>query len=333
MTAPEVQIALANAGTLARERVLLVGFEGQELANALTDAGARVTQFEQNLRIARSNGPDATFGPWLGDGAFDAAAVVLPKERGRLDLQLAMVHPLLADGGQVFIAGHNDAGVRSAGKHLAAAIGPAEVVDYRFHSRLLRAPVDPTVTPAHPTLQSWRSDSVAATADGTLRLVSYPGVFAHRALDDGTRMLIEACDVKSGSVLDMGCGSGAITATLARRGCAVHAVDVDALAILSTEQTLAANDVAATVWASDVYSDVTERYDAIVCNPPFHAGVRTTSGIAERIVAGAPAHLARGGALWLVANRFLDYVTRLKEQFAHVDVVAEDNKFRVLRAR
>ena len=68
-------------------------------------------------------------------------------------------------------------------------------------------------------------------------------------------------------------------------------------------------------------------------NPPFHAGVRTTSAVAIRMIEGAPAHLESGGEMWLVANRFLDYLTPLREAFARVDVVHEDNKFRVYRTR
>jgi 16S rRNA (guanine1207-N2)-methyltransferase len=47
----------------------------------------------------------------------------------------------------------------------------------------------------------------------------------------------------------------------------------------------------------------------------------------------APDRLVSGGEMWLVANRFLDYLTPLRDAFARVEIVHEDTKFRVYRAR
>jgi len=134
--------------------------------------------------------------------------------------------------------------------------------------------------------------------------------------------------VESGArVLDVGSGSGVIGTWLRAGGIEIASCDVDALAIDATTMT------AGFAFASDVYSNVFDEFDVIVTNPPFHSGVRTTSAVAIRMIEEAPAHLAPGGEMWLVANRFLDYRTPLKEAFAHVETAFEDNKFRVYRAR
>jgi 16S rRNA (guanine1207-N2)-methyltransferase len=157
---------------------------------------------------------------------------------------------------------------------------------------------------------------------------SFPGVFAHGRIDEGTRHLLEVLQLRSGArALDVGCGNGVIGAWLAADGVQCDSVDVDAVAVEAATRT------AGTAWASDVYSDARGPYDAIVTNPPFHSGVRMTSAVAIRMIEGAPTQLVPGGEIWLVANRFLDYRTPLKEAFSHVEMMFEDNKFRVYRAK
>jgi 16S rRNA (guanine1207-N2)-methyltransferase len=177
-------------------------------------------------------------------------------------------------------------------------------------------------------MDDWESVFDAEIAGRSISVHSFPGVFAHGRIDEGTWHLLEALALPSGArALDVGCGNGVIGAWLAAGGVACDSVDVDAVAVEAATRT------ARSAWASDVYSDARGPYDAIVTNPPFHSGVRTTSAVAIRMIEGAPTQLVLGGEMWLVANRFLDYRTPLKEAFSHVEMAFEDNKFRVYRAK
>lgn len=322
---PETQLALAILDAIARGRVLIVGFDRE-----LADSVAGATVFQQDLRAHRAT-PGSLFGAWFTtDDPFDTAVVELPKAGERLDMLLAMARAVLCSGGRVVLIGHNDAGIRSAGKHLRALIGEPDVIDYRFHCRALVA----TVSAAQPSsLADWRVTWEDDVAGIRLSLVGYPGVFAHGRVDPATRLLLGALGKPKGRALDAGCGNGAIGAWLARAGCdQVDLADVDAVAVAAASETIAANGaMSARAFASDVYSDAGAPYRLIVSNAPFHAGVRTTSEVAQRIIREAPAHLTRAGALWLVANRFLDYGPAFAEAFVSVSVVAEDAKYRVWR--
>src|SRR5438067_8190668 len=79
-----------------------------------------------------------------------------------------------------------------------------------------------------------------------LRIETQPGVFAHRGLDAGTRLLIETMRVSpTAHVLDLGCGYGAVgivAAKLAERGGAVL-VDSDIRATRLAEKNLALNGI------------------------------------------------------------------------------------------
>jgi 16S rRNA (guanine1207-N2)-methyltransferase len=146
-------------------------------------------------------------------------------------------------------------------------------------------------------------------------------------------MLLEALQgARVERALDVGCGNGLIGAWLTASGADVACVDTDAFALEAARLTLAQTP-GARVFASDVYSDVEGPFTHIVTNPPFHAGVRTTSEVSQRLIREAPDHLARGGELWLVSNRFLPYASTIEETFGAFTIAAEDSRYRVYRAR
>ncbi|HVL32086.1 MAG TPA: class I SAM-dependent methyltransferase [Actinomycetota bacterium] len=341
MRLPEAELAADNAPHVARGRTLIVGFGEPELVRALRGGSDETVALETDYgafrRVRQASGMRAIYAPWISPataGAFDAVVVRLPKETERLRMLLAVARGVVASGGWISVCGRNDAGIRSAARHMREVVaGEPEVVAYGRHSRLLRT--QPSARkPFIP--REWRT--IGDAADEALRVVGFPGVFASGRVDPATSLLLETIDIPDGAcVLDVGCGSGVIASTLARRGdVKVHAVDTDALAIVATRQTARANGTEdrISVWGSDVFSDVDEHgYTHIVSNPPFHAGVRTTTEVGRRLIGEAPQHLARGGELWIVANRFLDYRTPLDEAFGGHDVVAETGKYRVYRAR
>ncbi|MGZ4143017.1 MAG: methyltransferase [Actinomycetota bacterium] len=324
MPAPESQLALANADRIAGGRLLIVGFDAS-VAEALSPA----TVFHQNLRAHRSVAtlPDTHFGAWFtSEQPYDTALVELPKATERLRMDLSMAAAALRPGGRLVLIGRNDAGVKSAGRHLTEIVGENEVLDFRFHARALLATLADRSRAS--TLDSWEIAFTAEVAGRSFVVHDFPGVFSHGRVDEGTRRLLEVLHVDAGArVLDVGCGNGMIGAWLAAGDLHCDSVDVDAVAVEAASRTTG------NAWASDVYSDVQGPYDVIVTNPPFHSGVRTTSATAVRMIEDAPRQLARGGEMWLVANRFLDYATVLKGVFDQVDVKHEDSKFRAYRAR
>ena len=323
MPSAESQLALANASHIAGGRLLIVGFDA-EVARALSPT----TIFHQNWRAYRAaSGDDVRFGAWLdAEQPYETALVELPKETERLRMTLSMVRTALVDGGRLVLIGRNDSGIKSAGRHLAEIVGDNEVLDFRFHARALVATA--SVDPSRSHLADWETVFTEEIRARALEIHDFPGVFSHGRIDDGTRRLLDVLDVDAGArALDVGCGSGVIGAWLHAGDVSVSSCDVDAVAVEAATRT------AGSAFASDVYSEVAETYDVIVTNPPFHAGVRTTSAVAIRMISEAPSHLVAGGEMWLVANRFLDYQTPLRDAFARAEVVSEDNKFRVYRAR
>ncbi|MCI4335147.1 MAG: methyltransferase [Thermoplasmata archaeon] len=164
------------------------------------------------------------------------------------------------------------------------------------------------------------------------------GVFATAGLDPGTALLIENMTVgASESVLDLGCGWGAIGTAAARAASAGHVVltDVNRRAVLLARANLRRNEIAnAEARPGPLYRPVEgERFDLIASNPPYHAG----RPMILEILSGAPEHLTPGGRLLLVgkgSQGILFYQHWLEERWAGgVEVLARGSGYRVLEAR
>jgi 16S rRNA (guanine1207-N2)-methyltransferase len=179
------------------------------------------------------------------------------------------------------------------------------------------------------------SDTLFESVRGfELRLQTQPGVFAHRELDEGSRLLIEAMRVSpTARVLDWGCGYGAIgivAAKLATRG-HVTLVDVDIRATRLAQHNLELNGVQnAEVILGDGVHDLPPktRFDVIVSNPPTHSGRE----VLDDLVASAYKALRPRGQLYLVINRLLSLRREVEAVFGNSELVARHKGFVVICA-
>ncbi len=129
------------------------------------------------------------------------------------------------------------------------------------------------------------------------------GVFSRRAVDRGTRLLLDTVTPKNDTdILDLGCGYGAVGIVMAAR--APHArvvlVDINPRAAALAQENIRLNGVAnAEVRVGDGCAPVGERrFDLILLNPPIRAGRE----VVLRLLGDARARLRPGGRLYLVAR-------------------------------
>jgi 16S rRNA (guanine1207-N2)-methyltransferase len=278
-------------------------------------------------------------------GHQEAEGILLPvpPDRGLARRWLLVARQRLAPGGTLLVAGANAEGIRSVIADATALFGSPEFERFGQKQRIA-AFVAPSV--AAPPDLGWAGERGIApgswapltieTGHDSLSLVTRAGVFAGARLDAGTRLLLDALPVPiSGSVLDVGCGVGAIGIVAAMRGAdSVVLSDVNLLAIAATRQN--AHDLnlpQCEVVAGDVYAGLPGRqFDLIVSNPPFHHGKAVDFSVADRLIGEAPQHLESGGRLLLVANAFLAYGKRMQHVFRQVETVVSTRQFHVLAA-
>ena len=101
------------------------------------------------------------------------------------------------------------------------------------------------------------------------------------------------------------------------------------MALLSCELTLAANSMQAKVYPSDGFNHITGKFDGIISNPPFHDGLASTTDIATQFVQQSAIRLTSNGIWQIVANRHLPYSETIATHFGKVNVVAENNKYKL----
>ena len=162
------------------------------------------------------------------------------------------------------------------------------------------------------------------------------GVFSHRGIDAGTRLLIEAMRVNRGDqVLDLGCGYGPIglvAASLAPRG-TVWLVDANQRAAALARSNAAANGLTnVRVIVADGAAALRDRtMDVVVTNPPIRAGRQVVAGF----IADAWRVLRLGGRFYLVARTAQGARTLgrlIQERFGNVRQLRASGGYRVFEA-
>lgn len=137
--------------------------------------------------------------------------------------------------------------------------------------------------------------------DINMYLYTDNGVFNKKGLDFGTSVLLENLDITNKtSFLDVGCGCGPIGFFLLLSGKEnVDMIDVNNRAINLTKIGLKKNHIKANVYNSDIYSNVSGKYDMIITNPPIHAGKAKIYEIVRESIN----YLNDNGELWLVIRK------------------------------
>lgn len=275
---------------------------------------------------------DAT--PWPAGGPYDVALLRLAKAKDEQEMSLHAVLGVLAPAGRLILYGGNDEGIRSGIAMLESVCGGAETLSTRGHGRIVAARRPEHVAGLRGALADWRR-VVPLPIGGVERAwVGYPGVFAASRLDEGTALMLTALPGlgPAARVLDYGCGSGVIAGAMRARlpDAQLEMLDSDSVALLAAAENVPA---ARTILGVRMAAAGAVRYDAILSNPPLHAGIAEDHRTLGHLIADAPRHLKAGGLLQLVVQRRVPLETLLAERYAEPTVVAENGTFRVWRAK
>ncbi|GHA04355.1 16S rRNA (guanine(1207)-N(2))-methyltransferase RsmC [Oceanisphaera arctica] len=332
---PVSEMLTRNLDILSRQPLLVCGLLEDNLPGLLAEAGPAPRVFTTDFRYfqwQQAQGlTDIEFGTSPGPSAAAGLLLLMPKAKAEAEYLLAACLPLLAAGAPVFIAGDNKGGVKSAPKLLAPYCGQVNKLDSARRASLYQAEL--TTLPAPFALADWISRY--PLEEEQLQICALPGVFSAAHLDSGSRLLLKTISSLKGRVLDFGCGAGVIGASLLKRHpeLTLECIDINALALEASRATLAENQLDAKVYASDGLKQVSGKFNHIITNPPFHAGLRTFYHTTETLLSSAADYLVPGGSLILVANAFLPYPELIEKSFGHCETLAATGKFRIYRAR
>lgn len=158
------------------------------------------------------------------------------------------------------------------------------------------------------------------------------GVFSKDRFDYGTRVLFNSVDIDklSGNVLDLGCGLGVVGIILGtfNKGINIDMVDINERAIDLAKNNLVLNNVKANVFVSDIYSNIDNKYDFIITNPPIRAGKNVIRGF----LLGSYDYLKDDGILYFVMRKDHGVKSMIKELSVkfNTSIVNKDKGFYVV---
>lgn len=277
--------------------------------------------------------------PEIAKGSFDGVVIYMPKSKQHLSMLIDNASYLVKKDALVLIVGENGGGIKSVPKMLEKIGTQVNKVDSAKHCGLY------AVTVSEP-LQSFDIHKYSITQtytinEQTLKVYSLPGVFGHKQLDPGTALLLAqltpaALAKTKGHVYDFACGTGIIACYLAKaivKTKRVSMSDVSALAVFCSEQTVALNEVDAKVIACDGLARLDTKFDYIVSNPPFHAGMKNDYSITENFIKQAFSQSHQYASITIVANRFLPYQDILEEVYKECNEIAATAQYRVYAAK
>jgi len=271
----------------------------------------------------------------------DLAIIYLPKEKPFRDYLLSQSLDTLKPGGKIWLVGEIRAGIKSAAKQLGKIAAAAVTkLDSARHCSLLEAqPINTPVGAQEYQSQDSQGFSLKFNHKSWY-FNTLPGVFSYAKLDPASFMLLQSLEEQpvSGHILDFACGSG-VLGICASSLCAnieLDLLDVSAMALASTKINLKQAELempTTKLIASDAYSAVSYRYNAIISNPPFHRDTRQTLMVSEALIRQAPLHLQAKGELRVVANRHLPYLAVFEQTFRQVKILSSDRYFHVIQGK
>lgn len=274
---------------------------------------------------------------WLKAPLGQLAGVMLgwSHHKEQVRMQLAMLAEKLPVGTRLWIFGAGRSGIASAPNVLGSNWIKVQKVAYGGHAELWFAELAEQA-PSRG-IEAWEHRFVEEVVGQELVLISLPGVFSYGEVDDGTRLLLEHLPKfpKGARVHDFGCGCGVISTWLKVRQpeLNVSASDINALAFAATKATLRANGVQGVVVHTVAgLGPIPGPLDVIVTNPPFHTGQSIDRKIVDELFLSARSKLKSGGAIYVVANRFLPYKDAMTKIIGFTQVLAENPQFWVLKA-
>lgn len=290
-----------------------------------------------NLRLNGMDEDAVTFLNSLSELPAAPARVLIkiPKQLALLEQQLCALRRVVTPETQI-IAGAKARDIHNSTMALFEKyLGPTTTSLAWKKARLIHCTFTtaPDVADA-PQTYDWQLEGT----DWTIH--NHANVFSRSGLDIGARLFLKHLPENvEGEMADLGCGNGVIGLTLLAQNpqARVLFTDESHMAVASSRLNVEHNMPDALERSeftvnNGLAGSEHDRFDVILCNPPFHQQSTITDHIAWEMFHDARRSLKYGGELIVVGNRHLDYFRKLKKIFGNCSNVGASGKFAVLKA-
>ena len=163
------------------------------------------------------------------------------------------------------------------------------------------------------------------------------GVFSKKYIDYGSKLLLEtylSVEDKPLKVLDVGCGYGFIGAVISVvNNSYVDMIDVNKRAVhLAKRNTKKLKGFTGSVFESDAYENVKDKYDVVITNPPIRVG---KAKVLE-ILLESFSHMNDDGTLYFVIRKdqgALSIAKIIKENKCEIDVINKEKGYFIYKVK
>jgi len=296
------------------------------------------------VELMRAKGFDATFSDFcfddLEDIQYQFIFFRISKEKALAHYVINSAHKRLAQQGQLIISGAKQEGIKGYIERAATLYNKRATVkaDKQHWAAILEKSMlslqpldDKDYTVLRPVSQL--TDTVA-----NFEFHSKPGVFGWDKIDMGSALLIDHLQKLSANlkqprnILDIGCGYGYLSVSSARLFDAkVVACDNNAAAITACSHNLAKLSDQHITLASNCTQGISERFDLILCNPPFHTGFEIENDLTDQFLKGASERLSSKGSALFVVNLHIPLERKAKSYFKHIQCISDNKHFKVIQ--
>ncbi|VAX76585.1 methyltransferase [Buchnera aphidicola] len=168
-----------------------------------------------------------------------------------------------------------------------------------------------------------------------IRINSLPGVFGYKKIDKGSKLLISTFkkDIQ-GKILDVGSGTGIIGIALAKNNPKINLTLTDNynLSIWCSKNNLLNNNIKGKVLLSDVYSNIKEKYNLIISNPPIHSDRKINLKVLNIIIKKSKKYLKKNGEIRIVVNSFISCELIFNKNKMKYEIIKKNKSYKVIKA-
>lgn len=172
-------------------------------------------------------------------------------------------------------------------------------------------------------------------------LLSKPGQFGWNKIDRGSEFLISELAQLCSSTkqcfehsLDLGCGYGYLTIASQHLPIKQRTLtDNNAAALATAKANCERLKITADVIAADAGAQLENKFDLILCNPPFHQGFSVDGDLTDKFLHNAATLLIGNGVAYFVVNQFIAVEKKAAPYFKHINIIAQNKSFKVFELR
>jgi 16S rRNA (guanine1207-N2)-methyltransferase len=275
----------------------------------------------------------------LADNSFDQLLYRVSKEKSVTHHIINSAQRLLKQEGNLVLAGEKNDGVKTYTDKACRYFGSATKPKKQGTTYI--SVISNQQRSVEPLLDDCNYSQLRSciTVDNQT-FFSKPGLFGWNKVDQGSAFLADFLSkffqhlgAEPKQVLDLGCGYGYLSLMASKHTNAqITATDNNAAAISACSKNFSEFSINGEVIAGDCAGNINKKFDAVLCNPPFHQGFDTDNVLTQCFVDSSYQHLNQGGKALFVANRFVP-IERCAEKLyktKNMEKIADNKSFKLL---